>query len=146
MTTTETTEAQIRDLGRRWADAEQRGDVAVLDELSVDEFVMVGPAGFTLDKTQWLHRYQAGDLVTHSLMWDELTIRDFGDTALVIGRHSQRAAYRDNPVDGSFRSTHIAVRRGGRWQLAGIHMCPLGGPPPFTSRPDGASTPEGAGR
>jgi ketosteroid isomerase-like protein len=146
MTTTETTDAQIRDLGRRWADAEQRGDVAVLDELSADEFVMVGPAGFMLDKPQWLHRYRSGDLVTESLDWDELAIREFGDTAVVIGRHTQRAAYRDNPADGSFRSTHIAVRRDGRWRLAGIHMSPIGGPPPFTPRPDGAAKSEGAGR
>ncbi|SDS35066.1 nuclear transport factor 2 family protein [Actinopolymorpha singaporensis] len=131
--TTTTTEAQIRELGERWADAEQRGDVALLDELSVDEFAMVGPAGFILDKPQWLHRYRAGDLVTHSLEWDELAVRDFGGTALVIGRHTQRAAYRGNPADGSFRATHIAVRRDGRWRLAGIHMSPIAGPPPSTA-------------
>jgi ketosteroid isomerase-like protein len=131
MTTTETTEAQLRDLGKRWAEAEQRGDTAALEDLSADEFVLVGPAGFVLDRSQWLHRYEGGDLVTYSLDWDELTIRDFGDTAVVVGRHTQRAAYRGNPADGSFRATHIAVRRDRRWRLAGIHLSPIGGPPPF---------------
>jgi Ketosteroid isomerase homolog len=133
MTAPTSTATQVRELERRWAEAEERGDVAALDELSADDFTMVGPAGFVLDRAQWLHRYRTGDLVTTTLVWDELTVRDHGDTAIVIGRHTQRATFRDNPVDGSFRATHIVVRRAHRWQLAGIHMSPIGGPPPFAA-------------
>ncbi|MER5389437.1 hypothetical protein [Saccharopolyspora sp. NPDC002686] len=52
----------------------------------------------------------------------------------------QRGAYRGNTVDGEFRSTHIAVRRGDRWLLAGIQLSPIGAPPAFaqnTSQPAG---------
>jgi ketosteroid isomerase-like protein len=131
MTATTSTDTQVRELGRRWAEAEQRGDVTALDELSAEDFTMVGPAGFVLDRAQWLHRYRTGDLITGTLVWDELTVRDYGDTAVVIGRHTQQATFKDNPADGSFRATHIAVRRGDSWQLAGIHMSAIGGPPPF---------------
>jgi len=134
MTTTPTTVEQVRELGSRWAAAEERGDVAALDALSTDDFTMVGPVGFVLDRNQWLHRYETGELVTRTLVWDELTVRDHGDTAIVIGLHTQQASYRDHPADGSFRATHIAVRRDGRWLLAGIHMSPVGGPPPFAPR------------
>jgi hypothetical protein len=44
-------------------------------------------------------------------------------------------------ADGSFRATHIAVRRDGRWRLAGIHMSPVGGPPPFAATPDRRADP-----
>lgn len=135
MTAMSGTEARVRELEWRWAEAEQQGDIATLDELSVADFTMVGPAGFVLDRPQWLHRYRTGELVTRTLVWDELVVRDYGDTAVVIGRHTQQATFRDNPVDGSFRATHIAVRTGDRWQLAGIHMSPMGGPPPFVAAP-----------
>jgi len=52
-----TTDEEIRELGRRWAAAEERGDTGVLDELAVDGFRLVGPLGFVLDKRQWLERY-----------------------------------------------------------------------------------------
>lgn len=134
------TSESIREVGERWAHAERAGDVAALDGLSTDDFTLVGPLGFVLDKRQWLDRYRGGDLATHELVWDELDIREYGDAAVVIGRHTQRASYRGNSTDGSFRGTHVLVRDGGRWLLAGIHLSPIGGPPPFAAgqnRPSG---------
>ncbi len=86
-----------------------------------------------LDRDQWLARYRTGELITRSLLWDDVAIRDYGDTAISIGVHTQQASYRGNPADGRFRATHIAVHRDGRWLLAGIHLSPIGGPPPFAA-------------
>jgi len=36
------TEEEIRELNRRWAEAETRGDVAALDALAADGFRLVG--------------------------------------------------------------------------------------------------------
>jgi hypothetical protein len=36
-------------------------------------------------------------------------------------------------------ATHIAVRDEDPWRLAGIHLSPIGGPPPF-ARPAGSET------
>jgi ketosteroid isomerase-like protein len=134
----DSTREQVRDLGRRWADAEQRGDVAALDAMATDDFVLVGPVGFVLDKQQWLGRYRSGTFVTHSLTWDEVSVRRYGDAAVAVGVHTQQAEYEGHPADGSFRATHIAVRRGNQWLLAGQHLSPIGGPPPFAAR-DGGS-------
>lgn len=126
------TDETVREFGRRWADAEQRGDAAALDAMSTEDFTLVGPLGFILDKQQWLDRYRTGGLVTRTLAWDEVSVRDYGDAAVAVGRHTQRAEYQGHPADGSFRSTHILVRRGGQWLLASQHLSPIGGPPPFT--------------
>ena len=126
------TETEILELGQRWATAEQAGDVSTLDTLAVPDFTLVGPLGFMLNKEQWLARYGDGSaLVTKSLVWDQVSVRDYGDTAVAIGVHTQEASFQGNPADGQFRATHIAVRRDGRWALAGIHLSPIGGAPPF---------------
>jgi ketosteroid isomerase-like protein len=126
---TMTVQDAILDLGRRWATAERQGDTATLDRLAVDDFTLVGPFGFILTKQQWLDRYRDGDLVTSELSWEEVTVRGYGATAVAIGVHDQRAAYRGRPNDGRFRATHIAVRHDdGEWKLAGIHLSPLGLP------------------
>jgi ketosteroid isomerase-like protein len=123
------TEQEIRDLGERWAEAEERADVETLDAMTVEDFTLVGPLGFILDKQQWLDRYRTGALVTRSLTWDQTTVRDYGDTVIVVGRHSQQAAHRGTPSDGQFRGTHVLVRKGDRWLLAAIHLSPIAGGP-----------------
>ena len=99
-----------------------------LDELTAPEFRLVVPFGFVLDKAQWLDRYLSGSFETRSLTWDEVEVRDFGPTAIAIGRHTQEAAYQGQPVDGQFRATHVLVRDGGQWKLAGMHLSQLGLP------------------
>jgi len=124
-----TTEQHVLDLGRHWASAEQRADVAALDELAAADFTLVGPAGFVLDRAQWLERYRSGALVTHALSWTDVTVRDYGDTAVAVGVHTQRASYREHAADGRFRATHVLVRRGERWLLASVHLSPIVTPP-----------------
>lgn len=118
----------IQELETRWARAEIAGDVTTLDALATDDFTLVGPFGFVLDKQQWLDRYRGGDLVTSELDWHDLQVRELGDTALVVGVHDQQAAYRGTPSNGQFRSTHVWVRTPDGWRLAGTQLSPIGRP------------------
>jgi ketosteroid isomerase-like protein len=121
----------IQALQTAWSQAEMGADTGTLEAISTSDFVLVGPLGFVLDKQQWLERYRSGDLVTGSLALEDPAIRVYGEAAVTIARHIQRASYKEQTVDGQFRTTHIAVRVDGRWLLAGIHLSPIGGPPPF---------------
>ncbi len=118
----------ILDLGRRWAAAEQQGDAATLDALTADDFTLVGPLGFILTKQQWLDRYRGGDLVTSHLEWKDVTVRDYGPTAVAIGVHAQRAAHQGRANEGEFRATHIAIQQDGEWKFAGMHLSPIATP------------------
>jgi ketosteroid isomerase-like protein len=124
-----TTEQQIRDLGHDWIGAEQRADVAYLDTFATDDFTLVGPLGFLLDKRQWLERYTTGAFVTRSLTWTDVSVRDYGDAAVAVGALEQEAAYQGRPSNGRFRVTQILVRDGERWRLAGLHYSPIAPPP-----------------
>lgn len=72
---------------------------------------------------------------------DRDVTRVHGDCAIRIGRHVQEAEFQGRPVNGEFRATHIAVRDEDRWRLAGVHLSPIGGPPPF-ARPTNTDTEE----
>ena len=121
-------EEQVREFGREWAAAEERGDTETLAGLAAEGFRLVGPLGFVLDRDQWLARYGGGGLVTEKLDWAEVEVREFGDTAIAIGVHEQVATHQGNPANGRFRATHVLVRDGARWRLAGIHLSPIGAP------------------
>lgn len=127
---TSDTRAEILALGTRWAEAEQSADTITLDQITAAEFRLVGPFGFILDKTQWLDRYRAGGLVTSSLVWDNVEVRDFGQTAIAIGRQTQQATYQGRATDGQFRVTHVFVRDGGDWALASLHLSQAAPPAP----------------
>src|SRR5436305_1238372 len=73
---------------------------------------------------------------------EDPAIRVFGEAAVTIARHIRRASYKGQPADGQFRTSHIAVRLDRRWLLAGIHLSPIGGPPPF-ARPAEQTAGEG---
>jgi ketosteroid isomerase-like protein len=116
---------QVRELGRRWAQAQEDGDADELDSLLIDDFMLVGPLGFVLTKQQWLDQYRSGVLENRSVEWDEVDVRGYGDVAVALGRQRQQAEYRGQPASGRFRVTQIAVREGDRWALAGLHFSPI---------------------
>ena len=126
-----TTAEQIRDIGQRWAEAEEHADVNTLSSLTTNDFTLVGPVGFVLDKQQWLDRYRSGALETKSLKLEDVNVRDYGDAAVAIGTEKQQASYQGNQANGDFRITQLFVRDGSDWSLAGIHLSPMGGRPPF---------------
>jgi len=130
MSTTTTTTDQIHDLGSRWVDAEVAGDVAALADMVTEDFRLVGPFGFVLDKEQWLDRYRSGNFATTALRWHDVEVRDHGDAVITIGTHSQEAAYQGNPADGDFRISHVFVRDGDRWAIASIQLSLTAPPAP----------------
>src|SRR3954465_13407073 len=115
-----TTTDQIHEVGQRWAAAEVAGDAATLDTMATDDFRLVGPFGFVLDKEQWLDRYRSGDFTTTAMTWHDAAGRAYGDAAAPIGTQSQEAAYKGAPSNGDFRITHLFVRDGDAWRIAGM--------------------------
>jgi ketosteroid isomerase-like protein len=132
---TTTTANQIRELGHRWVAAELAADHDALDALAADDFRLVGPFGFVLDKQQWLDRYRSGDFATTALIWHDVDLRDYGDAVVTIGTQSQHATYKGSPSNGDFRITHVFVRDHDRWVIAGMQLSPTTQPVP----PAGAS-------
>jgi ketosteroid isomerase-like protein len=128
---TTSTDTEIRELGRRWAEAELTADIPTLTELTADDFTIVGPLGFVLTREQWLAGYASGALVIRSLDWSDVQVREYGDTAVAIGVRTQEATYDGKPAPGGrFRGTQI-LRRGtdGRWHLVGVHLSQMVTPP-----------------
>ena len=116
---------QVLDLGQRWAAAKRAGDAAALELLLADDFLLVGPLGFMLDKTQYLGSRRSGELQHESLEWADIRVRVFGDAAVVVGVQTQRSTYQARDASGQFRVTQIVVRRGDRWMLVGLHYSPI---------------------
>jgi ketosteroid isomerase-like protein len=121
-----------------WTAAEQSGDAAALDGYLSDDFVGVGPLGFTLSKQDWLTRHRTGDLTYETFQLAEVQVRAYGDAAVVTARQTGKGAYRGQPVPSDLRATVVLVQRSGGWRIASIHMSFIAGTPgapPVPGRP-----------
>ncbi|HEY2593257.1 MAG TPA: nuclear transport factor 2 family protein [Chloroflexota bacterium] len=125
----------VLELGRHWANAERAGDADALEPLLADDSLLVGPLGFMLDKTQYLGSRRSGELRHETLTWDDVRVRAYGDAAVAVGALTQRTTYQGRDASGRFRVTQVAIRRGDRWILAGLHYSPIAQPPESALRP-----------
>jgi ketosteroid isomerase-like protein len=124
---------QIEKLAKDWATAEWRGDTAFLGRALADDFVGVGPRGFTLNKEEWLERHGSGKLKYESFGLNEVEVRPYGDAAVAVCRQTAEGVYEDEngryDIHEQFRATLVFVRQQGRWVLAGLHLSPIAGIP-----------------
>jgi ketosteroid isomerase-like protein len=118
-------ETQLRGFGAQWAEAERTLDVARLAPMLAEDFVGVGPLGFTLTKQQWLGARASGDLAHAAFAWDPADIHLHAGTAIVVGVQTQDSTYQGRPApSGPFRVTQVLLRSGdGSWVIAGMHLC-----------------------
>ncbi len=119
----------LKRIAEDWATAERRGDTAFMQRTLTDDFEAIGPRGFMLNKEQWLQRFESGSLRYEYLEWDEVTVRPYGDAAVVTGRERQKVNYQGQPMESDLRTTLVWVKQNGRWLLANAQMSPILGMP-----------------
>jgi ketosteroid isomerase-like protein len=126
---------EVLELGQRWVAAERSGDADALEPLLANDFLLVGPLGFMLDKSQYLGSRRSGDLQHESLEWADVRVRVYGEAAVAVGTQTQRSTYQGRDASGRFRVTQIAVRRDDRWTIVGLQYSPIAQPPESTVTP-----------
>ena len=130
---------QVLELGRQWANAERAGDADALEPLLADDFLLVGPLGFMLDKTQYLGSRRSADLRHESLVWEDIRVRAYDNAAVAVGSLTQRSTYQGRDASGQFRVTQVTVRYDDRWTIVGLHYSPIAQPPQSAAPPSNAA-------
>lgn len=111
-----------------WAATEQRGDTEILEEILTDDFVGIGPLGFTLTKRQWLDRHAANGMKYDEFRLEDIQIRSYGDAVVAVALQTGKATYQGNEVPSTLRLS-LVVTDSDTPRLAGIHMSFVAGTP-----------------
>ena len=119
-------EQEIRKMEIEWGDAFVRRDIATLDRLMTDEYILTDPLGFVRGKAESLDAIKTTEVLFESTESDNVNVRINGDTAVVTARSTFRGRYKGWPMRGQYQYTDVLVKRRGSWKAVGSHITALG--------------------
>jgi len=113
--------SQIVGLENKWNAAYQRGDVAAMDSLLADDFIITVEDGSTFSKAGYIAHN--GNSTVHVEISDmsDLKVRLHGMTAVVTGAYHEKGTEKGKPYEYHDRFTDVWVNNNRRWQLIVSH-------------------------
>lgn len=109
-------EQSLKDLELQWNEAFKNRDGDALDRILDDQFIFTDDDGQVLNKSQYVDSVMRA-IKIESYKLDDVTVRVFGDTGVVVGRWSGKFTVDGKDSSGEFRYTDTFVRRLGGWRV-----------------------------
>ncbi len=91
-------------------------DTVALSRMLAPEFVEISRLGTVRTRADNIRDIASGALHLTAVAYDSLTVRVYGDVAVLTGIADNTGTMRGFPFSGKIRYTRVFVRRDGRWQ------------------------------
>jgi ketosteroid isomerase-like protein len=108
-----------------WDRAMVENDAEAIGRYMADDWTIIGPDGSIGDKPTFLGLVKSGALSHDVMESDDLSIRIYGDTAVVTARGVSGGKYQGQPFYEIERSTCVFVRQDGQWRCVLTHLSRL---------------------
>ena len=102
--------------GDRFA-AMLKADVAALDRLLAADLTYTHGDGRVIGKAAFIADFKTGAFKYTTIQPNEMTVRVFGDVAVVTGGAAMHVVNNGAPADIKIRYTDVHVKRNGVWQM-----------------------------
>lgn len=117
-----TPEDSVRAVEMARGQALLHADTVALSRMLADEFVEISRLGAVRTRAVNIRDIASGELKLTSVRYDSLTVRIYGEVALLQGIADNAGTFRGFPFAGKIRYTRIFVRRDGRWQAVAMQQ------------------------
>ena len=108
-----------------WAQAMVDGDGAWFKKTLTDDFKNVLPEGQVWDRDKFADAWTTGLIDCSKSEIEELDVRFFGDTAIVIGQGKVAGIASGKTFEHTEKWTDVYVKRDGGWKSVSCHVCTL---------------------
>jgi len=115
-------EDSVKALETRRGEALLKADTAALSRMMAPEFIEISRLGQVRTGADNLRDVGAGVLKLTSVKYDSLTVRIYGDVAVLRGIADNTGSMRGFPFSGKIRYTRVFVKRDGRWQAVAMQQ------------------------
>jgi ketosteroid isomerase-like protein len=108
-----------------WAEARMKGDSSYTRRLEAENCTVVWPDGSIVSKTEDLES-MTGDIVFTEFKIDDLQVRLYGETGIVVGQGTIKAHEgKQNLLGGKFVWTDTFVKEHGAWKVVATQVTPV---------------------
>jgi ketosteroid isomerase-like protein len=111
----------VKFLEDAWVNAIVNKNFDVLNLVIANDFVGVSPNGQQYNKDEAIADLKTGVYSVQSMKLDNVNVRIFGDTALVMFYQQEKSKFLDEDCSGRYAFTDVWVKRGGAWQVVASH-------------------------
>jgi ketosteroid isomerase-like protein len=117
-------EQELLKLQREWLDAYQKHDAAALERIEADDFTLTEADGKVTTKPEDVAsiRNSKPPQPDDSFDVEDLKVRLYGDTAILMGRVILKYRNRGQIVVERYRYTDTYLKRRGRWQVVASQL------------------------
>jgi len=102
--------------------AKSKKDVARLERLLADDFILTNPAGFVASKSEYLDGVKADTATYESVTNHDQVVNVYDNAAVVTGSTIVKARFAGNDIGGEFRFTNVFIKRHDAWQCAATQL------------------------
>ena len=111
-------EQELKDLDRGWVAAYLQGSRELFDRVWADGFIFTSPFGQFTNKEQEIADIRSGDLAFESLSTGDITVKVYGNTAVMAGRLTVKGHYKDRDISGQYSYTNVLEKQQQeRWRI-----------------------------
>jgi lysophospholipase L1-like esterase/ketosteroid isomerase-like protein len=111
-------EKAVLDTEYAWCQAYLKADDVALADIELPGYTLFDPQGRTVTRENEIEQLKSGSIRFTELSSHEISLRVYGDTAIVGGRSVVKAIEDNEPFEGIFQFTDTFVRQDGRWRVA----------------------------
>jgi len=115
-------EDSIRALESQRAQALLKADTVALSQLVADDFVEISRLGMPRTKADNMREIASGTLRLTAVRYDSMSVRIYGDVAVLQGIADNTGTFRGLPFSGEIRYTRVFVRRDRRWRAVAMQQ------------------------
>jgi ketosteroid isomerase-like protein len=98
------------------AAASVKGDVAIMEKQTSDDYTFINLYGQMSDKSQMVNGFKTGRTKLTSNELSDVKVRVYGDTAIVTGKADIKGTLAGKETSGPIMFTRVYVKKGGSWQ------------------------------
>jgi len=117
-------EQLLRQMNDEWVKALVRRDGETLNRIMANDFIFTYPLEGD-DRDQFVGDVVSGELLVEYLNRKQVSVRIWGNTAMLTGLDSAKWTYKGREFEGHYRIVHVYANRDDRWQLVAMQACPI---------------------
>ena len=99
-----------------------QNDARAIGRFMADEWTIIGPDGSSSDKASFLGLIDSGVLRHDVMQSDHVTVRVYGDAAVVLADGVSGGTYRGQPFRDVERQSNVFIRQEAQWKCVLTHL------------------------